>query len=146
MDEKGLNSLTNFTADGVGTGLPGVVSSSGGTAKSEPFGVVMYTTSFTVDLSSSGPNGTGGDAETRGSGNITLTTREGDSIFMEQTGSHGQTSTTQTRVDTAGYVITGGTGRFSNATGTGNAVTAYTSFPAIGPTILHIEGNIQYSH
>ena len=44
--------------------------------------------------------------------------------------------------DTAGYVITGGTGRFMSAKGTGNAVTAYTSLTS-GTTFLHIEGNIQ---
>lgn len=137
-----LNGLTHFKADGVGTGVPGIVSSSAGTAKGEPFGIATYTTSFTVDFSSTGPNGTpGGTCQTRASGTITLTTPSGDSIYLQQAGSHCQTSNDNNRVDTAGYVITGGTGRFVNASGTGNAFTAYTSLD--GPTFLHIEGNIQ---
>jgi len=87
-------------------------------------------------------NGQGGNCSTT-SGNITITAADGSTIQMQHAGTSCNTGpgTVGGAVNVVGYVITGGTGRFSNASGTGNVVEGAVN-AAGGVTYIHFDGNI----
>ena len=86
-----------------------------------------------------GPDGSGGGCFLASSTDV-LTTSDGSTIILK---THGMICTEAVpgfAVRHNAYLIEGGTGRFRNATGTGNIV--FSSENPIGDPLVHIDGNI----
>jgi hypothetical protein len=144
VDANQLAGLTNLSAEGVGTYVSNApVQVSSGSAKGEPFGVATYVTTWNAALDSATTNGSGGNC-IRGSGNVTLTTPNGDTLTLQYGSLECDTGSVIGQFAVQGaYRITSGTGRFTGATGTGNIVWAvYNNIPG-SPASLHIDGNIR---
>jgi hypothetical protein len=139
IDPSVLVGLTRLEGDGVGTfNASGSTHTSTGVAKGDVFGIASFTASFRDDPSSFSGNGSGGSC-VRGSGSIVLTTGTGSTITMQQAGLSCDTSADPNNLtDNATYLIVGGTGQFSGATGTGNVVTGFQS----AQVVIHVDGNI----
>ncbi len=139
-----LSGLSGLSAEGAGTFVtlsPSQVTS--GTAKGEPFGVATYQTTWNPAFDSVSTNGSGGNC-IRGSGNVILTTPNGDTITLEYASTECDTGGVIGHVAVRGaYLVTSGTGRFSGATGGGNVVWATYSNTPGSPAFLHIDGNIK---
>ncbi len=89
-----------------------------------------------------GITGNGPDNCVLGGGVITITAADGSTLDMARSGIDCNISGPGIMGGNTGnhvYVITGGTGRFANATGGGN----YTFSINNGVALIHIEGNIQ---
>jgi hypothetical protein len=133
-----LAGLTVLKADGAGTGNTGVAT---GTLRGDPIGIANWT--YTV-LGGGGQtgNGQGGNCNFQ-SGNITITAADGSTLNMQFGGDSCNTGVgpLSPAVDNVVYIITSGTGRFSNATGGGNV-----GLSAYGPpstrVYIHFDGNI----
>lgn len=147
---NGLAELIPLKADGVGTetsatSFPTV--STAGTVRGEPFGTASFTTTYNTNAATAESNGTGGQC-TRGTGPITLTTSDGSTLTLWQVVTDA-CAATAAGIDPASqtlngaYIITGGTGRFQGATGTGNVVQGIYGQFAGSPAFLHIDGNLQ---
>jgi hypothetical protein len=140
VDPNQLAGLTNLSAEGAGiyvNNSPGPQVTSG-SAKGEPFGVATYVTNWNAALDSISTNGSGGNC-LRGSGTVTLTTPNGDTLTLEYGSLECDTGSVIGRFAVqGGYRITSGTGRFTGATGTGNIVWAvYNNTPGSPAFLPH---------
>jgi hypothetical protein len=119
--------LTKLQAEGTGIGnTPGA----SGTLIGDPIGVGTWTMSFAPGFATS--NGRNGFC-TLGSGDITIVAEDKSTIVMEHGGVSCNTGTAtigmSPAINNTGYIITSGTGRFANATGTGNVVLGWYNAP-----------------
>lgn len=83
-----------------------------------------YMTTLTVHWGTSTPNGSGGSCAPA-DGPTTLTALDGDQLTLQNTGNYCEIGPTGPSVPhryTGTYTITGGTGRFANAAGTGTVI------------------------
>ncbi len=105
-----------------------------GTGTGSPIGKATYDSYVTIDVFGPHPN--------VGTANATITAANGDQILMKQTGIiSGPDANGETRVALTG-TITGGTGRFADATGT---VTGLLTAKDKSPTeTISLEGTITY--
>jgi len=131
---KGINSVSHsFSSNGSGTetSLSGVgcqftpagcTVQTSGTATSSHLGTGPYTTTLTVLWSQATPNGDGGYCAPA-TGPSTLTAANGDQLDLQNTGTVcevGPTGNNAPHTFTGTYTITGGTGRFTRASGSGS--------------------------
>ncbi len=142
IDASPLKGLKVLKADGVGktTSDPGPTHITEGVVKGDVFGIARFEASFNNSHSwwSYTENGSGGTC-VRGSGSVVLRTPDGSKIVMQQAGLSCNPAENPTNLLDAGtYLIVGGTGRFSGATGTGNVVTGFKN----GYASIHLDGNI----
>ncbi len=142
-DASRLERLKVLKADGVGKSTSGSVPSmhiAEGVVKGNVFGIARFKATFNNSNSwwSYTENGSRGTC-VRGSGPVFLTTPDGSTIEMQQAGLSCNPAADPTNLLDAGtYLIVGGTGRFSGATGTGNVVTGFKN----GQASIHLDGNI----
>ena len=132
--------LERFQADGTAA-LDASGTSLGGTIKGNEIGTATiadtgYAGSFL------GITGNGSDGCVLGGGNIIITTNDGSTLNMVRSGTDCNISGPGVTGGNSGnhvYIITGGTGRFAGAMGSGN----YTFGINNGVVLIHIDGNIQ---
>jgi hypothetical protein len=132
--------LEKFQANGTAT-VTANGASLNGTIKGNEIGTATiadngYSGSFL------GITGNGPDACVLGGGNITITTADGSTLNLVRSGIDCGISGPGVMGGNSGnhvYIITGGTGRFTNAAGGGN----YTFSINNGVALIHIDGNIQ---
>jgi len=106
--------------------------------KGRIFGPAKFTASLSDEGWSITGNGTGGSC-VRGSGSIALTALDGSTLTMQQAGlSCNPGYDPKNLIDNAAYLIVGGTGRFSGATGAGSVVTGIMN----GQVWIHFDGDI----
>lgn len=121
----GAGSETNLSAaDCQTTGTRDCILQMTGTLTGFPVIRGTYTTMLTVHWGSSTPNGSGGFCAPA-DGPTTLTALDGDQLMLQNTGTFceiGPTGPTVPHRYTGTYTITGGTGRFASATGTGTMI------------------------
>jgi hypothetical protein len=132
--------LKKFQADGTVT-LSASGASATGTIKGNKIGTATITDTGYAQ-SFLGFTGNAGDACVLGGGVITITAADGSTLNMARQGIDCDLSGPGITGGNAGnhvYVITGGTGRFAGAMGTGN----YTFGLNNGVDLIHIDGNIQ---
>ena len=92
-----------------------------GTATSSHLGTGPYTSTLTIKWAAATPNGQGGFCAPA-TGSSTLTAANGATLTFSQTGTVcevGKSSPNVAHTFTGTYTITGGTGRFAGATGSG---------------------------
>jgi len=135
-----LAGLTILKAEGGGTGNTGLAT---GTLRGDPIGIANWT--YTV-LGGGGQttNGQGGNCNFQ-SGNIAITAADGSTLQMQFGGDSCNTGVgpTSSAVNNVVYIITSGTGRFSNTQGTGNvALAAYNPNANTAAVYIHFDGNI----
>jgi hypothetical protein len=131
--------LERFQADGTATPLNSA--DSAGTIKGNEIGTAMITDNGYAQ-SFLGFTGNGGDNCFLGGGVITITTKDGSTLNMARSGVDCNISGPGLNGGNTGnhvFIITGGTGRFAGATGSGN----YTFALNNGVVLIHIDGNIK---
>jgi hypothetical protein len=132
--------LDRFQADGIAT-LNISQTGYSGTIKGNQIGIAKLTDDGYAH-SSVGFTGNGGDDCFLGGGVITITTADGSSLDMARSGLDCNISGSGLNGGNSGnhvYIITGGTGRFAGASGTGNYVFGMNN----GIVLVHIDGNIE---
>jgi hypothetical protein len=120
---SGSGTEMSLSAAGCQFTLAGCTVQSTGTATSSHLGTGPYTSTLTVFWAAATPNGAGGFCAPA-SGPATLTAANGDTLTMQVTGTVcevGATSANVPHTFTGTYTITGGTGRFAGATGSGTS-------------------------
>jgi hypothetical protein len=135
-----LAGLTKLHANGAGTGNTAAAT---GTLIGDPMGMATFTFSFNVALETLTSNGQGGNCD-RGSGNLIMTAADGSTIQMQHAGLSCNTGVGVASPATSNltYIITSGTGRFSDATGTGNVVVG--QYHPAQVVLIHFDGNIKF--
>lgn len=112
---------TSLSALGCQFTLAGCTVQSTGTANSSHLGAGPYTSTLTVDWAAATSNGDGGYCAPA-SGPSTITAANGDTLSLQNSGTVCEVGATGSNVPhtfTGTFTITGGTGRFANATGSG---------------------------
>jgi hypothetical protein len=139
LDTSPLEGMQVFNGNGVGTATGSVLThTSVGVMKGTVFGAAKFTASLTDEGWSATGNGTGGWC-IRGSGSIVLTVSDGSTLTMQQAGlSCNPWNDPRNLVDNATFLIVGGTGRFSEATGAGSVATGIMN----GRVWIHFDGNL----
>jgi hypothetical protein len=131
--------LERFQADGIAA--PINFADSAGTIKGNEIGTATITDNGYAS-SFLGFTGNAGDDCFLGGGVITITTKDGSTLNLVRSGVDCNISGPGLNGGNTGnhvFIITGGTGRFAEATGSGN----YTFALNNGVVLIHIDGNIQ---
>jgi hypothetical protein len=139
--------LTHFSADGSGTGTTSTASGS----VTGSFGGQTGTAAFSVSAVSASDsytsNGQGGFCD-RITGSITLTTADGSTLTMQHGGISCNTGVGQSSpaIDQSVYIVTSGTGKFANASGTGTFSLGWYNSPQHfndpALVLVHFDGNL----
>jgi len=117
----GSGTESSLSAAGCQFTLAGCTVESDGTAISSHLGKGAYTSTLTIDWAAATSNGSGGYCAPA-SGTSTLTAANGDSLTFSESGTVCEVGATGIGVPhsfNGTYTITGGTGRFVGAGGTG---------------------------
>ncbi len=142
IDTEPLEGLVRIQVEGTGTGS---TNASSGVGKGHPTGIVTYTASFKNANDSLTSNGIGGQC-IRGAGTVTLTTKNGTVLSLEQAGLNCNPDAGgggSDAVVNGAFVVnpTLSTGRYAGATGAGSVVTGQVG--ATGQAFLTIDGTIK---
>lgn len=120
----GSGTETSQSAAGCQFTLAGCTVATNGSATSSHLGSGMFNSLLTIDWAAATSNGAGGFCAPA-SGSSTLTAANGDTLALTSTGSVcevGATSKYASHTFTGTFTITGGTGRFSHAQGSGTEI------------------------
>ena len=138
-----LAGMTTMKGDGVGTSTCAAAGCAGtGTLRGDPMGQADFQFTFIADLGF--PDNCG-----FGRGNLTITSADGSTITAAINGSGCNTQPTpaSSAIQNLAYEIQSGTGRFAGVNGTGNfVIDRITPNGVPGPTYVHLDGNIVFTH
>ena len=140
---SGTGSESSLSALGCQFTVAGCTVESNGTGTSSHLGKDTYVSDLTVNWAAASSNGNGGYCAPA-SGPSTITAANGDTLTLQNTGAVcevGATGSSVPHTFTGTYTITGGTGRFQGATGSGTETGGDNGY---GSSYYTLSGTISY--